>query len=80
MEQRLTGIRQQARITEAYEGDGATYQIWLEDSKSIAEKVKLISNINLQVWLSGNWDLKTVGYGDHHRESFLTVINYLNQR
>ena len=25
-----------------YEGDGATYQIWLEDSKSIAEKVKLI--------------------------------------
>ncbi|MCB5473505.1 glycosyl hydrolase family 18 [Blautia luti] len=30
-----------------YEGDGATYQIWLEDSKSIAEKVKLISKYKL---------------------------------
>ena len=31
----------------AYEGDGATYQIWLEDSKSIAEKVKLIPKYKL---------------------------------
>lgn len=30
-----------------YEGDGATYQIWLEDSKSIAEKVKLIPKYKL---------------------------------
>lgn len=30
-----------------YEGDGATYQIWLEDSKSIAEKVKLIKKYKL---------------------------------
>ena len=30
-----------------YESDGATYQIWLEDSKSIAEKVKLISKYKL---------------------------------
>ena len=30
-----------------YEGDGATYQIWLEDSKSISEKVKLIPKYNL---------------------------------
>lgn len=30
-----------------YEWDGATYQIWLEDSKSIAEKVKLISKYKL---------------------------------
>lgn len=30
-----------------YEGDGATYQIWLEDSKSIAEKVKLIPQYKL---------------------------------
>ena len=30
-----------------YEGDGATYHIWLEDSKSIAEKVKLISKYKL---------------------------------
>lgn len=30
-----------------YEGDGATYQIWLEDSKSISEKVKLISKYKL---------------------------------
>ena len=26
-----------------YEGDGATYQIWLEDAQSVEEKVKLIS-------------------------------------
>ena len=30
-----------------YEGDGATYQIWLEDSKSIAEKVKFIPKYKL---------------------------------
>lgn len=30
-----------------YEGDGTTYQIWLEDSKSIAEKVKLIPKYKL---------------------------------
>ena len=30
-----------------YEGDGATYQIWLEDSQSVAEKVKLISKYKL---------------------------------
>ncbi len=30
-----------------YEGDGATYQIWLEDSKSISEKVKLIPKYKL---------------------------------
>ena len=30
-----------------YEGNGATYQIWLEDSKSIAEKVKLIPKYKL---------------------------------
>lgn len=30
-----------------YEGDGATYQIWFEDSKSIAEKVKLIPKYKL---------------------------------
>lgn len=30
-----------------YEGDGATYQIWLEDSKSIAEIVKLIPKYKL---------------------------------
>ena len=30
-----------------YEGDGATYQIWLDDSKSIAEKVKLIPKYKL---------------------------------
>lgn len=30
-----------------YEGEGATYQIWLEDSKSIAEKVKLIKKYKL---------------------------------
>ena len=30
-----------------YKGDGATYQIWLEDSKSIAEKVKLIPKYKL---------------------------------
>lgn len=30
-----------------YEGDGATYQIWLEDSKSITEKVKLIPKYKL---------------------------------
>ena len=30
-----------------YEGDGATYQIWLEDSKSIADKVKLIPKYKL---------------------------------
>lgn len=30
-----------------YEGGGATYQIWLEDSKSIAEKVKLIPKYKL---------------------------------
>ena len=30
-----------------YEGDGATYQIWLEDAQSIAEKVKLIQKYNL---------------------------------
>ena len=30
-----------------YEGDGATYQIWLEDSKSIAEKVKPIPKYKL---------------------------------
>lgn len=30
-----------------YEGDGATYQIWLEDSQSVAEKVKLISKYEL---------------------------------
>ena len=30
-----------------YEGDGATYPIWLEDSKSIAEKVKLIPKYKL---------------------------------
>ena len=30
-----------------YEGAGATYQIWLEDSKSIAEKVKLIKKYKL---------------------------------
>ena len=30
-----------------YEGDGATYQIWLEDSKSSAEKVKLIPKYKL---------------------------------
>ena len=32
-----------------YEGDGTTYQIWLEDSKSIAEKVKLIPKYKLAV-------------------------------
>ncbi len=30
-----------------YEGDGATYQIWLEDAQSVAEKVKLISKYEL---------------------------------
>lgn len=30
-----------------YEGDGTTYQIWFEDSKSIAEKVKLIPKYKL---------------------------------
>lgn len=30
-----------------YEGDGATYQIWLEDSKSISKKVKLIPKYKL---------------------------------
>ena len=30
-----------------YEGDGATYQIWLEDEQSVAEKVKLISKYEL---------------------------------
>lgn len=30
-----------------YEGNGTTYQIWLEDSKSIAEKVKLIPKYKL---------------------------------
>ena len=30
-----------------YEGDGATYQIWHEDAKSIAEKVKLIPKYKL---------------------------------
>ena len=30
-----------------YEGDGATYQIWLVDSKSISEKVKLIPKYKL---------------------------------
>ena len=30
-----------------YEGDGTTYQIWLKDSKSIAEKVKLIPKYKL---------------------------------
>ena len=46
-----------------YEGDGATYQIWLEDSKSIAEKVKLIKNTNWQVWQSGSLDSRTAGSG-----------------
>ena len=31
----------------SFEKDGATYQIWLEDSKSIAEKVKLIPKYKL---------------------------------
>ena len=35
------------QIYGTYEGDGATYQIWLEDSKSIAEKVKLIPKYKL---------------------------------
>ena len=30
-----------------YEKDGSTYQIWLEDAQSIAEKVKLIPKYNL---------------------------------
>ena len=30
-----------------YEGDGATYQIWLEDAQSVAKKVKLISKYEL---------------------------------
>ena len=30
-----------------YEADGATYEIWLEDAQSIAEKVKLISQYKL---------------------------------
>lgn len=30
-----------------YEADGATYEIWLEDAQSVAEKVKLISQYKL---------------------------------
>ena len=30
-----------------YDIDNSTYQIWLEDSQSIAEKVKLVSKYNL---------------------------------
>lgn len=33
--------------TATYEKDGSTFQIWLEDAKSIAEKVKLIPKYNL---------------------------------
>ena len=30
-----------------YDIDNSTYQIWIEDSQSIAEKVKLVSKYNL---------------------------------
>ena len=30
-----------------YEKDGSTYQIWMEDAQSIAEKVKLIPKYDL---------------------------------
>ena len=33
--------------TATFEKEGATFQIWMEDSKSIAEKVKLIPKYNL---------------------------------
>ena len=31
----------------SYESDGCTYQIWVEDAQSIAEKVKLVSKYGL---------------------------------
>ena len=35
------------RIMRLFEQDNSTYQIWLEDAQSIAEKVKLIQKYNL---------------------------------
>ena len=40
-----TGIRPLPRIMDDI--DNSTYQIWLEDAQSVAEKVKLVSKYDL---------------------------------
>ena len=44
---KLYGTEVSVRIMQHYEKDNSTYQIWLEDAQSIAEKVKLIPKYNL---------------------------------
>ena len=44
---KLTGIRHTSQNYGTYEEDNSTYQIWLEDAESIADKVKLVSKYKL---------------------------------
>lgn len=41
-----------------WEADGAKYEIWLEDAKSIRQNLSSCRSISLQVPLSGLWDRK----------------------
>ena len=48
----------------AWEADGAKYEIWLEDAKSIEPKLSSCRSISfLQVPLSGLWDRKARIFG-----------------